>query len=124
MDNLNYANLELTQLLPKYNPYFSFCYIVKDVLDNIKLRYNQLEIGDTVLRSAWSWEEIRLYLKDKGFYYSQVFTYSEKACYFRVMRLKEGEFYEEHSGIGDTEITYEKARLEAIKYCLNLIKET
>lgn len=130
----NYANWEITQLLPEINPYKSefFCEQQDWYLDIEQTdRFIHLgEYPDTeyeFIRNAWSWEDIRLYLlsQEIEFFIDTYYGYDKKQYYFVVEIGKydtsDYEYYdsEVHDWLFDD---YEEAREEAIKYCLTKIK--
>ncbi len=72
MQNHNYADWELTQLLPTTNLYSDTDEWVEiENEDGIfYILESQIEDEDccgSTIRDAWTWEDIRLYLLDKGF---------------------------------------------------------
>ena len=130
MQNHNYADWELTQLLPEINPYPIIDEWVEiENEDGIfYILESQIEDEDccgSTIKDAWSWEDIRLYLLDKGFVISIHYWGSEhltKYCsktLYTICIMKNGlSFIEDYK---DSFNTYEEARKEAIIYCLNLI---
>lgn len=142
MKNHNFLNWELTQLLPeksqnyysKYQSYESWilqyfntgedcmvedyyiCAIeddpdvkmyienLQDVVDNIKnVKYKQ----------TWTYEDVRLYLKEKGYKFVEV---PARDGLYQIWYKDEmiWDFYKD---------TYEEAREAGIKYCLELINK-
>ena len=131
----NYANWELTQLLPEINPYqqdngetmyFSWIdfegKLAVDSHSSIRFYAN-----GKILRDAWNFEDIRLYLlsQEIEFFMDTYYGYDKKQYYFVAEIGKYGtdiyEYYdsEVHDWLFDD---YEQAREEAIKYCLTKIK--
>lgn len=100
----NFANWEITEMLPN-NPY---------------LDYDSTE---------WTWEDIRLYLESKDYHISisrnlnrtwgvTVFIGEDYYVYDSFKNWNNDDMWEEYEFY-----KYEEAREEAIKYCLNKIKE-
>lgn len=97
------------------------CYSIDEYVKNY---------GYTDSRRAISWEDIRLYLKDKGFELKispYVDNYDNDNAddfqilyYYDVIFVNTGEVEPDNTYYH----TYEEARREAIKYCLSLIKES
>lgn len=84
------------------------CYSIEDCIKD----YSYVDS-----RKAISWEDIRLYLKDKGYEFD-IRKYTMFGYQFNVWLNNECiDSYEYFK-------TYEESRIAAIKYCLNLIKET
>lgn len=71
--NKNFANWKITQLLPEGNPYVDFDYravwaSTKEIVPskyycNLSGNYDY----DNGIRDVWTWEDIRLYLLEKGY---------------------------------------------------------
>jgi len=133
----NYANWEITQLLPikdeesnyiwfKYNDWWANDKNLHDVyLCKIEETYlHGFDEKCIYLRDGYSWEDIRLYLlsQEIEFFIDTDYGYDKKQYYFKVEIGKYGtadyEYYdsEVHDWLFDT---YEQAREEAIKYCLS-----
>lgn len=117
--NHNFANWELTQMLPDRNK-FSEWYI--DSQNNLINNSCINTFKDVVFTlPVWDWEDIRLYLKSQGFVIC--YTPDTKDCNAFIYRYNfDGDMF-----INDKkEIrgTYEEIRIESIKYCLNLINAT
>ena len=78
----------------------------------------------TYLRDAWTWEDIRLYLKNKGFIINVHYWENNHEDYairlpYTISIYRNGLVIEED--YPDYSNTYEEARKDAIIYCLNLI---
>lgn len=153
--NNNFANWDLTQLLPEQNPYkqkelpnYWWGMYKKSLFDGfIKSPENYEDYfdfrlqayegdfgkiketkhqGRKLLRDAWTYEDIRLYLESKG-YIITVYPYVDDVTVdepqyqilysYEVLKdfEEEVDFTYYH--------TYEEARNEAIIYCLNLINK-
>lgn len=120
--NHNYLNWELTQLLPERNHYYKAS-ARKGIWLDINNKYI-LSSGNAIsynfTRDAWIYEDVRLYLEERGYFLGREFsTYDKETTYINVWY-----FDDIHEGCIIKEITnisYEEARNEAIKYCLNEI---
>ena len=144
--NNNFANWEITQLLPENNPYLlindvqvpdeidakaAWCSIEEESWDNkdltiqLSLSYCETDVF-AYLRDAWTYEDIRLYLESKG-YIITVYPYVDDVTVdepqYQILYtyevLKDFETNEDFTYYH----TYEEARNEAIIYCLNLINK-
>lgn len=125
MNNHNYADWEITSLLPEINLYNKdYCwYGKKDDKMSVGLKYlseinsnpsnSNLFLESIKNRDAWTWEDIRLYLKSKRY---EILIGSAAITYIATIQ---GNVSIILTGFN----TYEEARREAIIYCLNLIKE-
>lgn len=127
----NHANWELTQLLPEINPYqqdngetmyFSWIdfegKLAIDSHSSIRFYTN-----GKILRDAWSWESIRLYLESKKISFV-VWEYNNKTKYGFITWSKNNLLFPQYSSCNNDDITfdsYEQAREEAIKWCLTKI---
>lgn len=142
--NHNFANWELTQLLPEENPYkliddvqipdeidarAAWCSIEeeswenKDLTIQLSLSYCETDVFNC-LRDAWAYEDIRLYLESKG-YIITVYPYVDDVTVdepqYQILYTYEV-LKDYETDIDFTYYnTYEEARNEAIMYCLNLI---
>lgn len=140
MNNYNFASWELTQMLPEINPYqfiedddypnshkFKMkWYNIDDIITIQPSNSGLFDRGFDYLRDAWTWEDIRLYLEERG-YILKISPYVD------IIDEKSGEFqifyYFDiiYSSTGESEDdftyyhTYKEARREAIIYCLNNI---
>lgn len=121
MKNNNFLNWELTQLLPEENPYLSknhkyYCF-VENYSGNRLLKWDVRITGSrktgTYLRDAWAYEDVRLYLKEKGYKFVEV---PARNGLYQIWYKDEmiWDFYKD---------TYEEAREAGIKYCLELINK-
>jgi hypothetical protein len=115
--NHNFADWELTQLLPKINLY-------NDTKAIDCMGYEQLvAVCKSMLkpeqwRYLWHWEDIRLYLKERGYIISifcHAFEQEDRIIDRYEVSIIGDELYDEYFD------TYEEARYEAIKHCLTLI---
>lgn len=84
------------------------CYSIDDYVE---------DYGYVDSKKAISWEDIRLYLKDKGFVYSIIYNSKFEAYDIKISHYKTDSWIR-------FELTYEEARKEAIQYCLSLIKDS
>lgn len=122
--NHNFADWELTQLLP-----FKIYNVDNCITDNNEV-FNSDKLGSIYepeykkTLPAWTWEDIRLYLKEKGYeFFIRRFNSRPKFhdkpyhCEISINGEWDNDFDFWYS-------TYEEARRKAIKYCLSLIKET
>lgn len=152
--NHNFANWEITQLLPNTNPFllnrselenqfnvwekpesFSILYPYwndRKYLDfGYLLQYSeQLDIEShyqhsKFLRDVWTWEDIRLYLKEKGFIITINYWNKEisddfnKGKRYSIIINKDGNsINDNHKEYFDT---YEEAREYSIIHCFNII---
>ena len=138
--NHNFADYELTQFLPEKNPFGllnKWC-VEKEITELKKDGYGKPMLCDDwdtdeffyeqfrLLRDAWTWEDIRLYLKDKGFVFNIIAVVDdtdnlEIPCQilytWNIIKLHVFEETESYDYVD----SYEEARREAIIYCLNLI---
>jgi hypothetical protein len=120
--NHNFADWEITELLPKKNPYKTD-YFWRYFDDNNKNNKNFDKCFVTrfqhfyYIQDAWTWEDIRLYLEDKFYFINinKTFHDSEPMYLWSITCELYTTFIYEKS-------TYEQARKEAIIYCLKLIK--
>jgi glycine cleavage system H lipoate-binding protein len=150
----NYADWELTQLLPESpqtlnKDNHSTVWLVKSIHTNGVFIYITDGVNDTLdslsedeegsnIREAWTWEDIRLYLKSKGYiieintYITEDITKVAQSNYdFVILDLNnmtddfKGGFSADpiFSNSEETYMTYEEARINSIKYCLQKIKE-
>jgi len=121
----NYANWELTQLLPEINPYKSELFVEQqDWYLDIEQTDRFIHLGEypdteyEFIRNAWSWEDIRLYLESKGFSINiNHYVLQDIPYWCHVVNSID----RNSQDIGKFD-TYEEAREEAIKYCLTKIK--
>lgn len=122
----NYANWELTQLLPQINPYGTDYHWIKPYPDSSfekltlayhsKLSANQLCIE----RNAWTWEEIRLYLESKGFNINYKHNlFNDKVSWSVCVNNMTNRVFSTENIEQDS---YQQAREEAIKWCLNYVE--
>lgn len=110
----NYADWEITSLLPLNN--INYNLLIKNDNNIVKQKENKY-YSDDKFKKVWSWEDIRLYLKEKGFQI-EIDNYNIANIYSEILFTKlYKSLYQEPFN------TYEEARREAIIYCLNLIKE-
>lgn len=146
----NYANWELTQLLPEINPYLPR-------IEHCEKQFNHWENKEKLLlpywndrgyidcgivqykgeissyyqhsskyRDVWSFEDIRLYLESKGYFISIDILYFNINHYYVDIYEQNKVFSDSstwlHSKRLEVYDSYEQAREEAIKYCLTKIK--
>lgn len=140
--NHNFVDWEITQLLPEYNSYSLINWIWYDseyFLDfkekenlepELEYYYCIHKASEVRIKDAWTFEDVRLYLKEKGFEICL-----DKANLMAVQRLgvpnkwkmkilHNTEYVElDNSYKHKFYDTYEEARREAIKYCLTLINK-
>jgi hypothetical protein len=128
MENRDFADFELTKLLPDKNNVYKRdkrfkCVHINSNNTLIYCAYNEL--------IAWSWEDIRLFLKNKNIEYCisvNNFKHDEcKVTYKAVIDLYgdlvKSNNYTDVIVLDEKEYEfYEEARVAAIKYCLELIK--
>jgi hypothetical protein len=123
--NHNFCDYELTKLLGN-NPYYDnqirfYWSIPKGGNDKNPVLLSAK--NDTSI-TAWTWEDVRLYLESKGF---EIYFYRQtpKSQYYWHIYKVNVKWYlnEDCNKIYIVYDTYEEARFEAIKYCLNLIKQ-
>jgi len=117
----NFANWEITQLLPEKNPYSDLDYkgVWKSKKEIVPSKYYSNLGGDYEyddgIRDAWSWEDIRLYLLSKGYEY--LIEHGSKNTYDITFRGKK-------SGcIRGGYNTYEECREAAILFTLNELQK-
>lgn len=132
MNNHNFVSWEITQMLPKFNPYqttdmralrwvilpkyYNFPSFTQ-YTEYLQLRYNS---KDKDWKDAWTFEDVRLYLKEKGYILTQTIDTNDINYHcVDVFLFEDG--YEGYLELSFRDSTFEKAREEAIKYCLNLI---
>ena len=140
---MNFANWEITELLPNQNPYLKevgesmyYCWVKratggKTIDTECSLRFY---FTGEILRDAWTWEDIRLYLQDKGFVlevlYVDDFLKSLKKAHdpdkeyldwhYRYRETKNMDNFHSSS---NTYSTYEEAREVGVLEVLSLIKQ-
>lgn len=149
MKNRNYVSWDITQLLPDINPYYAETNAewwgmydkpkygtfnrppsieeLKDI--RLKMPSQDYSIiketktqGRMFLKRAWTWEDVRLYLESKGFRLSNTVDTNNRN-YFCVDVWIWEEDAEGYLKISFIEETFELAREESIKYCLEKMKE-
>lgn len=113
--NHNFADFEITKMLPEYNNgYFKLVIDKNNILfDSESLNYQ--DYIDNKYRFVWTWEDIRLYLYNKG-YEINIYPnrdYYVTHIYFNKLLLT----------IDSSFNNYEEARRKSIIYCLNLIND-
>jgi hypothetical protein len=123
MQNHNYADWELTQLLPTTNLYSDTDEWVEiENEDGIfYILESQIEDEDccgSTIRDAWTWEDIRLYLLDKGFEIE--IRRNNNQYTFKINCLKNNKIIDVVE-YGYYSFEYELLRKTAIIECLNLI---
>lgn len=120
--NHNFANWELTQLLPEINPYSNIDEWVEieddDIVYMLESEIEDEDYYGITVRDAWTLEDIRLYLKEKDF----IICYSSdtKDCNAFIYRYN----FDSDMFLNNKEEirgNYEEVREKAIVYCLNLI---
>lgn len=108
----NFADWELTKLLPQ-NKNKDF-----EIFSNEKVYHSGFEMDeDLYCNWAWTWEDIRLYLKKYGYeiQYYRTGWFNGNYC-FKVLNYNtQTQYTEENSN------TYEEARKQAIEHCLKSI---
>ena len=115
MENKNFANWKITELLPdNKHSYFTDVYINPEskcaTIDDL---YG-IENSESYTKLAWSWEDIRLYLKENGY----------------SVNINSGIYGYDTTIFNDDDNfryifdSYEEARIEGIKYCLKLINKS
>lgn len=124
MSNYNFADWELTQLLPEKHTFSEWYIDSKNNLINNSCINTFKDIFSTL--PVWSWEDIRLYLEERG-YILKISPYvdivDEKSEEFQILYY----FDIIYSSTGECENdctyyhSYEEVRKEAIIYCLNQI---
>ena len=141
--NHNFADWELTQLLPEKNHHnmnMVWFYLVPHKLSPKKIggdtmlpepffevshnsqKYSEFNYESSeIIRDAWTFDDIRLYLLSKNYKVQEIspqFGYSV----FTTSQLRDdNRWVHIHSKRCDT---YEEARRESIIYCLKLINQT
>ncbi len=121
----NFANWEITQLLPEKNPYSDFDYrgVWKSKKEIAPSKYYSNLGGDYEyddgIRDAWSWEDIRLYLLSKGYIIDIIYVMDREGeqlqWYFKVLTISTYETDEDFTYYS----TYEECREAAILFILN-----
>lgn len=129
MNNYKYANWVITCLLPKNtNPEVAideqgYIQTIKDC---------RAFLNDYQWKYAWDWEDIRLYLLNKGYIINiEYVAYPNKGYTAEIHDIVASisfyyDTYEDWNYDDGEEYifqTYEKARKLAIKYCLELINK-
>jgi hypothetical protein len=134
----NYLDYETTKLLPEnpYNNYPPCWWILANYIDNEEpfLTGSGSIAYDADGMLAWTWEDVRLYLDEKG--YIIEITYDSGACgyipsiYNKITKeeyyyssFNTFEKYGEDVEYGNIFTCFETARLTAIHYCLHLIND-
>jgi hypothetical protein len=122
MNNNNFADWELTQLLPDNklhkNSRFLFLFDGKIHLKNHNWYTHQKKINSKIVKVAWTWEDVRLYLEDKGF--TICYSANPKDCNAFVYKTNfDTDMF--LNGYQEIRGTYEEARREAIIFILTLI---
>lgn len=115
----NFADWELTKLLPENKSKEHVIYSDGWVISTTVLQYRTMREGEFY---AWTWEDIRLFLKKNGFRIVENINPETIDFFcFDVWKWKNG--YEGIEIASFDAYTYEDARRRAIIYCLNRIKE-
>jgi hypothetical protein len=131
----NYANWELTKLLPEaFNELAIWiCSDKKVRVSSVALSWIKEKFGEVWkqhykdhLKIAWDWEDIRIYLLDKGF---EISIFPSDFRHDSAKKLYSVRIYVYESRINETDTilledfeSYESARNTSINHCLNLIK--
>lgn len=131
--NNNFVSWEITQLLPENNPYSNLDEWVEIEDDNLDEVYYKLKSELTenecaiTIRSAWTYDDVRLYLLSKG-YYVDIMRFQNNPKYPKLLFNLDIIFNDKwtdkwwlNDNIRWFE-TYEEIREYGIKFCLNLIK--
>lgn len=118
--NHNFLPFEVTELLPKENPYNNG-FIYANAKEGIQLlHYCNLQYGESVNRDAWTIIDALIWLEEQGYYL--LVNYSQK------QEINKWSYTFVSSGQVRSFVTnkYYNSRIEAyiagIKHCLNLIK--
>lgn len=160
MINRNYASWDITQLLPKINPYYAETNAewwgmydkptygifnrppsIEDLKDiRLKMPSQDYSIiketknqGRMLLKRAWTWEDVRLYLEVNGWYIptikkhyiahgSETVTRFTFICELLNAHLEGYDFYDSEQNDAYY-MSYNAARINAIKWCLEKINE-
>lgn len=128
---MNYLDYETTRLLPE-NPYDNernLWWISADYLGEEEpiLTASGSIAYDADGMLAWSFEDVRLYLRDKGYeFYVTTARFkndSSKTEYKAVIDIffESGYSFEDEIVLDNEYYSFEECRLAAIQYCLNLI---
>lgn len=141
--NHNYADWDLTSLLPENLISFPGVFWYED-RDEDRVIYHESDIYDQLegktldgfvqISTAWSWEDIRVYLQNKGYiivvkpYVDEFENEDDESIQqilweYRLITHEPLEINDEFYSSDDYYHEYEEAREAAIRHCLKLIKE-